>query len=306
MKKHDLFIKIIKKYSCSSLAISSIEKIFNINKKDYKELFKELSDNIENYIYLIPYDCPFDTERTFKNPMKIIIDPYKEKFILDIKYINYNFELESILAEFCNIAFRKFCFEYEILHLAMILLNFLYISENRSINSLNKELKPEGEIVFHHEPYIKDLIEKKDIIIQKDIGDMFEILCYGSIQEEFTLKQLLFIANENNDNLDYESFKKKYEEECKKNVSDLLNEFPDNQVLSDHVKRIKEYIDNNPKKISIENMLNKEILVTNDKTKENKDIYSLLNDKILVTEFERYDNHLIVEKRPNYNFNKKK
>jgi len=56
MKKNDLFIKIIKKYSCSSLAISSIEKIFNINKKDYKELFKELSDNIENYIYLIPYD----------------------------------------------------------------------------------------------------------------------------------------------------------------------------------------------------------------------------------------------------------
>ena len=66
--------------------------------------------------------------------------------------------------------------------------------------------------------------------------------------------------------------RKNYEEECKKNVSDLLNEFPDNQVLSDHVKRIKEYIDNNPKKISIENMLNKEILVTNDKTKENKDI----------------------------------
>ena len=63
--------------------------------------------------------------------------------------------------ELSNIAFRKFCFEYEILHLAMILLNFLYISENRSINSLNKELKPEGEIVFHHEPYIKDLIEKK-------------------------------------------------------------------------------------------------------------------------------------------------
>ena len=51
-------------------------------------------------------------------------------------------------------------------------------------------------------------------------------------------------------------------------------------------------------------MLNKEILVTNDKTKENKDIYSLLNDKILVTEFERYDNHLIVGKRPNYKFNK--
>ena len=98
------------------MAVSSLERSFNINKNDYKELFKELSENIEKYIYLMPYDCLFDTERTFKNPMKIIIDPYKEKFVLDRKYINNNLELESVLEEFCNIIFRKFCFEHEIHH----------------------------------------------------------------------------------------------------------------------------------------------------------------------------------------------
>ena len=83
-KSNDLLIKIIKKFSSSNLAYSSIQKSFNIKKEEYKELFKELSDNIEKYIFIMPYNCFLDTERTFKNPMKIIIDPYKEKFCLNI------------------------------------------------------------------------------------------------------------------------------------------------------------------------------------------------------------------------------
>ena len=104
------------------------------------------------------------------------------------------------------------------------LLIFLYVQENNSIKPINKELTYGEKIKFHSE---------LNINIQKDKDDKFEKLCYGSIQEEFTFKQILFIANENNDILDYESFKKKYEEECKKNINELLNELLDNQVLSD-------------------------------------------------------------------------
>ena len=46
---------------------------------------------------------------------------------------------------------------------------------------------------------IEDLIKKKDHNFQKEAGNMFELLCYGDIQKQFTLKQLLFIANENKD-----------------------------------------------------------------------------------------------------------
>ena len=302
MKKNELLIKIIKKYSCSKLAVSSIEKLFNINKNDYKELFKELSENIEKYIYLMPYDCLFDTERTFENPMKIIIDPYKEKFVLDIKYINNNLELESVLEEFCNITFRKFCFEHEIHHLTTVLLIFLYVSEDSSINSLIKELKSDGEVVFHPEMDIEDLIKKKAHNFQKEAGNMFELLCYGNIQKEFTLKQLLFIANENNDQLEYSSFKKKYEEECKKTAIELLDEFPENQLLSGLVKKINECLKKNDEKDVIVKTLNSKFIVHKDENEYNNNINSILNDNnmILVNEFERYNNHLIIERRPIY------
>ena len=77
---NDLLMKIIKKFVCSNLAFSSIKKLFDIEQEEYKNLFKELSENIENYIYLLPFNCTFNTERTSKNPIKIIIVPFKEKF----------------------------------------------------------------------------------------------------------------------------------------------------------------------------------------------------------------------------------
>ena len=279
--QNDSFIKIIKKFSSSNLAISSIERTFNIEKNEYEELFKEISDNIEKYIYLLPYDCFFDTERTSKNPMKIIIDPYKEKYILERKYINNNLELESLLIEFCNIVFRKFCFEHEIHHLVTVLLFFLYINEDSSLNSIN---------------------------FKKEAGNMFELLCYGDIQKEFTLKQLLFIANEKNDELDCDSYKNKYKDECLKSVGQLLKEFPEGLFLSEHIKKIGECIEKNPEKNTIMSALDFKFLVKKDEIEEDKDIYSILNNDniILVTEFERYNNQLIIERRPIYNFNKKK
>ena len=306
--KNDLLIKIIKKYSSSNLAITSIEKLFNIEKNEYEELFKEISDNIENYIYLLPYDCFFDTERTCKNPMKVLIDPYKEKYILERKFINNNLELESLLIEFCNISIRKFCFEHEIHHLTTVLLFFLYIHEDSSINSIIKELSSNGDIIFHPEMNFEDMKKKNDINFQKEAGNIFEVLCYGNIQKEFTLKQLLFIANEKNDELDCDSFKNKYKEECLKDISQLLKEFPDGLLLSDYVKKINECIEKNPEKKAIMKSLDFKLVVKKDEVEENKDIYSILNNnKIsLVTEFERYNNQLIFEKRPIYKIKKKK
>ena len=299
MRNNELLIEIIKKYSRSNLAISSIEKLIDIQKKDYELLFKELSDNIENYIYLMPYDCFFDTERTFKNPMKVIIDPYKEKYNLERYYIYNNLELESELMDFCNIAFRKFCFEHEIHHLTTVLLFFLYVHEDNRINSIIKELTSDGEVIFHPNMKIEDFINK-DKNFQKEAGNIFEMLCYGDIQKRFNLKQLLIIVNEDNDNLNYESFKKKYEEECKKNVKDLLDEFPDNQLLSSHVKKIKEYIEKSPEKADIIKRLNTTLIVSKDEINDNKDIFSILNDDdlILVNEFERYNNQFPFVRRP--------
>jgi hypothetical protein len=75
-----LFVKVIKKYSHSNLAISSIKKLFKIDENQYKEFFKEISNNIENYVNIIPYSCIYDTERTSKNPILILVDPCKEKY----------------------------------------------------------------------------------------------------------------------------------------------------------------------------------------------------------------------------------
>ena len=295
--KTDLLIKIIKKFSCSNLAISSIEKLFNIEKKDYEELFKELGDNIENYIYLIPYNCFYDTERTFKNPMTIIIDPFKEKYSFEIKSLNNNLELESALKEFCNITFRKFCFEHEIHHLTTALLYFLYVNEENSLNSLTKEIMPDGEVKIYPELGTDDLDKNKNI--QKEAGNLFELLCYGSIQKRFTLKQLLFLADENNDNLDYISFKEKYEDNCEKDLSEILNKFPENQLLSGHVKKIKECLENDSESISLEKVLNVKFIANKDDTGEKGNFYSILNDNniAIVTESEKYDNHLLCERK---------
>lgn len=136
-------------------------------------------------------------------------------------------------------------------------LYFLYINENSYLNSIAKELTINGQIVFHLGLNPEDISENKNKNIQKEAGSIFEILCCGAIQKKFTLKHLLFIANEENGNMDCELFPKKYEKkECQKNLSELLKEFPENQILSDHVKLIKGYIWNNLEKNAIDTLNN--------------------------------------------------
>jgi len=173
--KDGFFMKVIKKFFQSKLAITSIERLFSIEKKEYEQLFKVLSEDIENYIYIMPYYCIYNTERTVKNPMKVIIDPLKEKYCLDIRHIGNDLDLDDALREFCNIAFRKFDFEREILHLTAELLYFLYIDEN----SLNKEISSDGKINIILDLDSKEASESKNR--QRDEGNLFEILCYGKI-----------------------------------------------------------------------------------------------------------------------------
>ena len=87
-----------------------------------------------------------------------------------------------------------------------------------------------------------------------------------------------------------------------------MDEFSDNQLLSGYVKNIKDLIKNNPKKSEIEEVLGNKFIVYKEENGENSDIYSILNDDdtILVSEFRRYDNHVIVEKGPIFKNNKKK
>ena len=78
-----------------------------------------------------------------------------------------------------------------------------------------------------------------------------------------------------------------------------MKEFPENQILSEHVKIIKECLENNPKKKYIANLLNTKFIVYKDEIGDNKNIYSFLNDNntILASEYERYNNQYPFEKR---------
>ena len=111
--------------------------------------------------------------------------------------------------------------------------------------------------------------------------------------------------NEYNNSLDYASFKEKYESHCKKNLDELLNNFPDGQILSNHVKKINECLKKTleDKDSSIENLLGDVFIVNNEETDDDDgDCYSILNNEetVLVTIDERYDNHLYYEKRAKY------
>ena len=71
-------------------------------------------------------------------------------------------------------------------------------------------------------------------------GETFELLSYGKVFHIFKLFDLLFIANEKNDDLDIDTHLKKFNEYCKKkkDLKEELNNFPKNQILSNIVKEI--------------------------------------------------------------------
>ena len=233
--------EIILNYSKSQLSKDSIEKLFNINKNDYKKLFDEVTtEKIMKYIYYIPYNSNFDTERTLKLFSKIIIDPIKNLYKDSISNKFLNSSLGPIIKKFVNIVLRKYKFEHEQQHLVTILLFYIYVNSERRINSLAKEIDENNNIgIVSEDDNEKNVKKKKNII--KEAGYLFEEFCYGKRQKEFSLKQLLYIANEDNYKLDCYTFKKNYEKcENEKSLDELLKEFPKNQPLTKLVNDIKD------------------------------------------------------------------
>ena len=117
----------------------------------------------------------------------------------------------------------------------------------------------------------------------------------------------LIMVKKKNDNLEIEIFKKNFLECTNKNLEDILKEFPDNQLLSGYVKKIRECLEemkNITKQTEDEKLSGNEIIVRkdDDENELEKNIYSILNseDLNLIDNISRYDNHLFREKRPKY------
>ena len=244
-----LLIKTLLNYAKSNLSTTSIEKLLNIQKQNYSELFEEITtDKILKYIYFIPYNSIFDTERTLKIFQKIIIDPSKDIFNLTFEVLNEN--LLEDLKIFVNIVKRKYDFEHEQNHLVTILLFYMYINRKRRINSLPKEIKGDEVKEISKEDYEKKKTEKNVII---EAGNLLEKFIYGfSENKGFSLKQLLFIANEDNDKLDCDKYKIEFIGCQNAGLDFILSKFPKNQPLSQLVGKIKFDLDEE-KKLRIEN-----------------------------------------------------
>ena len=240
-----LLVKTILNYAKSNFSKTSIEKLFHINEKDYKELFNIVnSEKILNYIYFIPYNCMFDIERTSKIYSKIIIDASKDIFEAKYYYAIMSEKLKTSLKEFVNIVKRKYNFEHEQQHLITILLFYLYINEKRRINSLPKEINETRVQILTNEEYDKKKNQKN---VEKEAGRLFEVFCYGQVQEKFKIKQLLFIANEENDKLDCIKYKNEYQKCSEKTLEEILSNFPLDQPLSTLVKEIKKGLEEEKK-----------------------------------------------------------
>ena len=295
-----LLIKVILNYVKSNFSKNSIEYLFKINENTHSELFNEVTtDKILNYIIFIPYNNIFDSARTLKIHSKIIMDPLKNLFEESLSPKLLSLKLKKSLRLFVNITKRKYLFEHEQHHLITILLFYLYINENRRITSIAREINEDKIIFLSDEEYNKKKVNQKNVI--KEAGWSFELFCYGKIQRQFKIKELLFIANELNDNLDCITHKKEYEKYTEKSLEQLLEEFPTDQPLSNLVKEIKEgLVEEQSLILEKENLKKKydEILNTFVSRLEDDSLSSLVDFQNVVVDIkeESYNNHILDKK----------
>ena len=297
-----LLSTVISNYVKTNLSKDSIEKIFCINEDSYSELFNEVTtDKILDYIKFIPYNNRFDTERTMKLYKKIIIDPHKELYNIQLENILYSDKLKISLRKFANIIRRKYDFEHEQHHLVTILLYYLYVNEKRRINSLTKEIDDEGITIVDEEE--NQNTKKDNVTIQaqkkriREAGKCFKIFCYGKVQNNFNLQQLLFIANENNDQLNCREHKEQYENCSKLKLEDIIKDFPNDQPLSPLIKEIKEgfeherklIFENENKEKSYDDIMNNRIVA---KMEDNLSSLKDFQNIEICIETHPYDNHI--------------
>ena len=152
----------------------------------------------------------------------ILINTYEKKMIVSFN----NNKLNVLLLDFSNIVLRKLIFCHEHQHLSGGLLYFKKITKRLST--------PPHEIVEGTIMYDEKSIKRGER------GELFELLCYGKVYKVYSIFDLLFIADETNDNLDVDEHLKKYKEYHKKGKSllDELKNFPKGQALSSLVNEI--------------------------------------------------------------------
>ena len=135
--------------------------------------------------------------------------------------------IDNLLHDFVNIVIRKFIFSHEHPYLSG---GLLFFSKNLNrINNPHYKIN-NGEIIYNMD-------NKKE---KGEIGEIFELLSYGKIFHLFKLFDLLFMANEKNDDLDIDTHLKIFNEyrNKKKDLKEELRNFPKDQILSDIVKEI--------------------------------------------------------------------
>ena len=209
-------------------------------------------------------------------------------------------QLQEYLEKFINIVYRKFIFEHEHNHLFNILLYFYYVDKDYEINTPPKKIK-DNKVTLFKNLSKEEQIEKNNILDES--GEIFETVTYGRVQKFFRLKQLLFIANEKNDELSVIEYRKKYTETMKKkdNLEELFKEFQDNNlILSDLVNKIyaeikKELSLDKNKGKTIDEFVNEIIACKNEYNKNNADkIKSLeeFGEMIVIEDIEHYDCHI--------------
>ena len=281
-----LLYEIIGKYVSSNLSKTSLSKCFNINLDEYYIIEYEIcTKNIHKYIRLIPYCSDDDTGRTLKQFAKILIDPSKQIMIYNIISRTKNYLLKEYLEKFINIVYRKYIFEHEHNNLCNYLLYFYYID--------------------------KDYENKKQCLEKS--GEIFEALAYGTNTEYFKLKQLLFIANEKNDELSVDKYKKSYIEVMNKeiNAEQLFKVFRDNKlILSNLVNQIyfeikKELSTEKNKGKTLDDYIDEIIACKNELYKGSKNGIKSLEEfceMIMVEDIGHYDCH-IEDKRKRMKFN---
>ena len=292
-----LLIDIISKYVKSNFSKTSIENLFRIKKESYKDLFEIVTtDKILDYIVFLPYNNFSDTNRTLKIYSKIVIDPNKNIFNEFFSQKLISVRLKTSLRKFVNIAKRKYLFEHEQQHLVTLLLFYLYINRKRRINYLPREINS-SEIKFRLTEKYKKRKNEENVI--KEAGYSFELFCYGKKRPIlFKLKELLFIANENNDNLDCKQYRIQYNNCFEKKIDELLNSFTDEHILSNLINEIKEGLEEE-KKIILER---EKIKKTSDEILD-CDFISIAEDELpssvnfeiaeLDVQEDGYDNHVV-------------
>lgn len=276
-KKGSLLNDCILKFAKSNLAKDAFKIIFNketIPLDLEEELF---TDNIQKYICYFPYSSRNDTERTSKRFSLILINNYKRKSIFPLNFKT----LEILLDDFIFIVVRKYIFGHEHQHLSGGLL-----FHSGEIDRIGTPTHNEEEIKKGNVKYNMDKAERGER------GEIFEQICYDKVYHTYTFFDLLFIANEKNDELDVATHLKifkEYKEKEKNKELDLMNElknFPKGQILSELVFKIYTEILRLPEKERLDKIkeLSNEAIAHKKEGELSRDYYiNILENKNIAT-----------------------